>query len=129
MSKTSSTENWYFDQLAAYLRDNWVRCPIYPNLRATERSHPRGVAFWETGAGMKAHHFFAVGLSRQAHLEYDANHAGFEVRHGVSHAELVKKQWQALGVSPGSWMFEWMAPRRAAWLTRVLVRLGSVDKC
>lgn len=125
MSKPSVTENWYFGQLATYLRDNWIHCPIYPNLRAVERSHPRGVAFWETGAGMKAHHFFAVGLSRQAHLEYDANHDGFEKRHGVTHAELVKKQWKALGVSPGPWMFEGMNPKRVAWLERVLARLDS----
>jgi hypothetical protein len=35
---------------------------------------------------MKAHHFFAVGLSKKAHLEYDADHDGFEKRHGVTHA-------------------------------------------
>lgn len=32
---------------------------------------------------MKAHHFFAVGLSKRAHLEYDADHDGFERRHGI----------------------------------------------
>lgn len=84
MSKLAGAESKYFDQLAAYLRDNWVPCPIYPKLRAVERSHPRGVAFWETGGALKAHHFFAVGLSKKAHLEYDADHDGFERRHGVS---------------------------------------------
>jgi len=49
----SPAENRYFDRLAAHLRGNWVLCPIYPELRAVERSHPRGVAFWETGAGIK----------------------------------------------------------------------------
>lgn len=124
MSKPSATENWYFDQLAAHLRDNWVRCPIYPNIRAVERSHPRGVAFWETGGALKAHHFFAVGLSKQAHLEYDANHDGFEQRHGITHVELVKNQWKALGMAPGPWMTVGMEPKRAAWLARVLERLG-----
>lgn len=95
-------------RFGVYLRDNWVPCPIYPNIRAVERSHPRGVGFWETGGALKGHHFFAVGLSKQAHLEYDANHDGFEARHVVTHAELVKKQWEKLGVSPGAWMFEGM---------------------
>ena len=76
---------------------------------------------------MKAHHFFAVGLSLKAHREYDADHDGFERRHAVTHAELVKKQWRALGVTPGPWMLEGMGPRRAAWLSRVLARTGLVD--
>jgi hypothetical protein len=59
VSKPSAVEKRYFDQLAAYLRDNWVLCPIYPKLRAVERSHPRGVGFWETGGALKGHHFFA----------------------------------------------------------------------
>jgi hypothetical protein len=72
---------------------------------------------------MKAHHFFAVGLSTRAHLEYDADHDSFEWCHGVRHAELVKRQWQTFGVSPGLWMFEGMAARRAEWLRRVLARI------
>lgn len=83
------------------------------------------MAFWETGGALKTHHFFAVGVSKQAHLEYDANHDGFEQRHSVTHAELVKKQWQSLEVSPGGWMFVGMAPKRAAWLERVLGRLNA----
>jgi hypothetical protein len=27
-----------------------------------------------TGTGIKAHHFFAVGLSKNAHFEFDADH-------------------------------------------------------
>lgn len=125
MSKHSAIENRYFDQLGAWLQSDWRPCPIYPTERAVERSHPRGVAEWGTGGALKAHHFFAVGLSKRAHLEYDADHEGFERRHGVTHAELVRRQWAALGVSPGPWMFEGMAPRRAEWLNRVLSRLGS----
>ncbi|HVR56026.1 MAG TPA: hypothetical protein VMT72_04290 [Pseudolabrys sp.] len=66
MSKPSAAENRYFDQLGAWLQRR--PCPIYPNERAVERSHPRGVAEWGTGTGMKAHHFFAVGLSKRAPL-------------------------------------------------------------
>lgn len=74
---------------------------------------------------MKAHHFFAVGLSKRAHLEYDADHEGFEERHGVTHAELVKRQWQSLGASPGPWMYEGMAPKRAERLRRVLQKFSK----
>lgn len=94
--------------------------PIYPNERAVKRSHPIG----GTGGALKADHFFAVGLSKRVHLEYDADHEDFEARHGVTHAELVKRQWAALEVSPGPWMFVGMTPKRAAWLRRVLSRMG-----
>jgi hypothetical protein len=97
VSKPSALENKYFEKLKAHLRDNWVPCPIYPELRAVERSHPRGVAFWETGASMEAHHCFAVGLSKQAHLEYDANHDGFEARHGVNMPNWSKSNGRRLG--------------------------------
>ena len=93
-----------------------------PNERAVERSHLRGVAEWDTG-WMKAHHFFAVGLSKRAHLEYDADHDGFERRHGVRHAELVKRQWEALGVRPAPWMTKGIASKRAAWLNPVMTRV------
>lgn len=101
MSKPSALENRYFDQLGVWLQSDWRRCPIYPELRAVERSHPRGVAFWETGAGMKAHHFFGIGLSKKAHLEYDADHDGFERRHGITHTELVKKAMGGAGRGAG----------------------------
>jgi hypothetical protein len=123
VSKPSTAENRYFDQLGVWLQSDWRPCPIYPNERADERSHPRGVAEWGTGASIKAHHFFAVGLSKRAHSEYDGDHDAFERRHGVRHAELVKRQWAALGLSPGPWMFEGMDSKRAAWLGRVLDRL------
>lgn len=124
MSKPSAAENRYFELLAQWLQSDWRPCPIYPNLRAVERSHPHVVAEWGTGTGKKAHHFFAVLLSRQAHLEYDADHDGFEKRHGITHAELVEKQWESLGVSSGPWMYEGMNPKRAAWLRAVLDHCG-----
>jgi hypothetical protein len=77
-----------------------------------------------TGGALKAHHFFAVGLSKTAHLEYDADHEGFEQRHGITHAELVKKQWEGLGIVPGEWMAVGMSPKRAERFNRVLGRLG-----
>jgi hypothetical protein len=78
---------------------------------------------YETGTGIKAHHFFAVGLSKQAHLEYDADHDGFEKRHGVTHAKLVKRQWDALGIVFGPWMVVGMPEKRKQWFLRVLDRV------
>jgi len=92
VSKPSAVENRYFEDLAMRLQIDWRPCPIYPNLRAVERSHP----------------------------------CGFETRHGVTHAELVKRQWEALRLSPGPWMFEGMVPKRAVWLGWVPERV--VDK-
>lgn len=123
MSKPSAPEDRYFDQLGVWLQSDWRPCPIYPKERAVERSRPRGVADWGTGTGMKAHHFFAVGLSKRAHLEYDADHEGFERRHGVTHAQLVKEQWRSLQIIPGPWMTVGMSPKRESWFNRVLDRL------
>jgi len=49
MPKPSAAENRYFDQLGAWLQSDWRPCPIYPDERAVERSHPRGVAEWGAG--------------------------------------------------------------------------------
>jgi len=78
---------------------------------------------WETGGALKAHHFFAVGLSKKAHLEYDADHEGFERRHGVTHAKLVRDQWRAREITPGPWMTAGMIPKRESWFNRVLDRV------
>jgi hypothetical protein len=72
---------------------------------------------------MKAHHFFAAGLSKKAHLEYDADHAGFEKRHGVTHGQPVRAQWRALEITPGPWMTVGMSPKRESWFNRVLERV------
>jgi hypothetical protein len=60
----------------AHLRDNWVPCPIYPKAARcrTLSSSRRGLL--GNRNRMKAHHFFVVGLSKQAHLEYDATTTG-----------------------------------------------------
>jgi hypothetical protein len=123
VSKPSAVENRYFDHLGAWLQSDWRPSPIYRNERAVGRNHPRGVAEWGTGAGMKAHHWFAVGLSKRAHLEYDADHDGFEKRHRVTHANLVRDQWQAMQIIPGPWMGVGMAPKPAQWFERVLDRV------
>jgi len=41
----------------------------------------------------------------------------------MTHAELVKRQWEALGVPPGPWMYEGMPIKRAQWFKTVLERL------
>ena len=61
--------------------------------------------------------------SVRAHLEYDADHDGFEKRHGVTHAKLVRDQWQALQITPGPWMTVGMGPKRESWFNRVLDRV------
>jgi hypothetical protein len=61
-------------------------------------------------------------LSKARHLEYDADHDAFEAKYGT-HAELLKAFWKDIGFEPGEFMFVGMAPKRAAWLARVLVRL------
>jgi hypothetical protein len=76
---------------------------------------------------MKAHNFFAIWLSKKAHLEYDADHDGFERRHGVTHVELLKTQWKERGVVPGEWMTEGMSFRRAEWFSRVLSSLTNKE--
>jgi hypothetical protein len=125
VSKASAAENHYFDSLCVHMTADWVPCPIYRDLRAVERSHPRGVAMWETGGALKAHHWFAVMLSKEAHLEYDADHDGFERRHGVAHAKLVRDQWRALRITPGPWMTVGMNPKRESWFNRVLGRVQA----
>jgi hypothetical protein len=45
VSKPSVLENRYLDQLGAYLRDNYIPCPIYPHLRAVEGGMKRFLIF------------------------------------------------------------------------------------
>jgi hypothetical protein len=76
---------------------------------------------------MKAHHFFAVGLSLKADREYDADHDGFERRHGITHAELVQKHWEALGFVPGPSIMMGMKTKRAEWRSGVDGCLSDYD--
>jgi hypothetical protein len=103
--------------------DNNARCD-YPKLVAVERHHPRG-PMWETGTGLKAHRWFIIPLSKRAHDEYHANAEAFEAKHGT-HAEILRAFWKEIGFVPGPFMDMGMAPRRAAWLKRVMDRL-TVD--
>ena len=41
----------------------------------------------------------------------------------VTHAKLVRDQWQAMQIIPGPWMVVGMAPKRAQWFERVLDRV------
>ncbi len=50
--------------------------------------------------------------------------SGRSALHGLRHAELVKVLWEALSVSPGTWMFEEIVPRPGLWLNRMLNRLS-----
>jgi hypothetical protein len=110
VSRPSAAENRYFDQLGAHLRDNYVPCPIYPNLRAVERSHARGVAMWETGAGMKAHPFLRGRVIEEGAPRM-RRRPRRETGHGVNHAKLVRDQWRPLEITPGPWMKVGMSPK------------------
>jgi hypothetical protein len=49
--RKSEAEIWALVRAAKqWLKAEWRPCPIYPNLRAVERSHPRGVAKWGQAA-------------------------------------------------------------------------------
>lgn len=98
------------------MRQGDFRCQADPKYIAVERSHPRG-PFWETGTGLKAHHWFILPLSKARHLEYDADHDAFEAKYGT-HAELLLTFWKSIGFEPGEFMTVGMTLRRAAWLER-----------
>lgn len=96
MSKSSLLERQHMNMLALRMKARELRCCVYKNRIATERSHPRG-PFWETGTGLKAQDFFIIPLSAEAHLEYHRDIEAFEIAHGT-HAELLKAFWQRIWV-------------------------------
>ena len=59
----------------------------YPNLVAVERHHPKG-PMWETGTGLKAHHWFIIPLSKLTHDEYHRDAEAWEASYGT-HAEIL----------------------------------------
>jgi len=63
-----------------------MRCCCIPKYVALERHHPKGLVF-ETDTGLKAHNWFILPLSKQAHDEHHANAVAWEARYGT-HAEL-----------------------------------------
>lgn len=122
MSKPSAAENQYFRVIGERMEVGELRCVYYPQLVAVERHHPRG-PFWETGTGLKAHHWFVLPVSKRAHNEYHDNAEAFEAKFGT-HAEVLTRFWREIGFVPGAFMAVAMETRRAAWLARVLSRLG-----
>jgi len=65
-------------------------------------------------------------VSKRAHDEYHADAEAFEAKF-CTHAEALVAFWQEIGFEPGPFMTVGMAPRRAAWLQRVLDRIIPVD--
>ena len=98
-----------------------IRCRCIPKYLAVERHHPRG-PLWETGGALKAHDWFVIPLSKQAHNEYHADASAWEAKYGT-HAELLKSFWASIGFTPGDFLAVGMELKRAAWLMRVLARL------
>jgi hypothetical protein len=78
---------------------------------------------WETGTGLKAHHWFIILLSKRAHDEYHADAEAWEGRFGT-HADILQAFWKDIGFVPGEFMEVGMNPKRAQWLNRVLERLS-----
>lgn len=99
-----------------------IRCCCLPKYVAVERHHPTG-AKWETGKGLKAHDWFIIPLSKQAHDEYHRLGAREWTRRYGTHETLLKAFWQSIGFVPGDYMTVGMNPKRAEWLRRVLGRL------
>jgi hypothetical protein len=58
-------------------------------------------------------------LSKQAHDEYHADAVAGAERYG-SLEILLKRFWASIGFEPGPFMIVGMAPKRAAWLERVM---------
>jgi len=103
------------------MEERELRCRCYPKLVAVERHHPRG-PMWETGTGLKAHHWFIIPLSKRAHDEYRADAEAFEAKLGT-HAEILQAFSKDIGFVPGPFMDVGMSPKRAAWLDRVMSRI------
>ena len=72
--------------------------------------------------GLKAHNWFILPLSKQAHDEHHANAVAWEARYGT-HAELLLAFWAPIGFKPGDFMTIGMNEKRAAWLRRVSNRV------
>jgi hypothetical protein len=97
-----------------------LRCCVYPELVAVERSHPRGHLF-EAGTSLKAHDWFVIPLSKRAHDEYHADMDAFEAKH--PHKDLLLAFWASIGFVPSSFMDVGMSWGRAQRFKRVMDRL------
>jgi hypothetical protein len=85
--------------------------------------HPLGIAFWESGKGLKAHDWFVIPITTKEHRDYHGLGVETWERTYGQHKTLLKVFWASIGVAPGEWMTEGMEPKRAPWLRRVLQRL------
>jgi hypothetical protein len=121
VSKPSAAEQAYMRVIGERMAEGDIRCCCIPKYVAVERHHPKGPT-WETGTGLKAHDWFVIPLSKQAHDEYHADASAWEAKYGT-HADLLKAFWASIGFAPGEFMTVGMNPKRAAWLRRVLERI------
>jgi uncharacterized protein DUF968 len=120
VSKPSAAELCYLANIRHKMREGSIRC-VCTGKPATDPHHPLG-SFWESGKGLKAHDWFVIPLSAEAHREYHHSPKAWAEKYG-SHQELLKAFWKATGFALGEHMFVGMAPKRGAWLERVLARL------
>lgn len=123
MSKPSTAEQIYMRVIGERMAEGDIRCVCIPKSVAVERHHPRG-PFWETGGTIKAHDWFIIPLSKQAHDEYHDDASAWEAKYGT-HSELLKAFWASIGFVPSDFMTVGMTSKRAAWCRRVVDRLEN----
>lgn len=122
MSKPSAAERTFLRHLYERIADGSIRS-IVSGEPAGDLHHPRGVAVWECGTGVKAHDWFVIPLTLREHRLYHSLGRDTWERTFGEHQTLLKRFWAAMGFEPGPFMTVGMAPKRAAWLARVLARL------
>ena len=124
MSKPSPAESKYLEVIRARMAEGSILC-VWTGQRAADPHHPLG-SFWESGKALEAHDWFVIPLSAEVHREYHRGAKSWAANYG-EHADLLKAFWKSIGFEPGEFMFVGMAPKRAAWLNRVLIRIGGAD--
>ncbi|MCA6097104.1 HU family DNA-binding protein [Bradyrhizobium sp. Arg62] len=70
-------------------------------------------------AELRAHDWFVLPLSKQAHDEYRSDAAAWEETYGT-HAELPLAFWASIGFKPGDFVTVGMNQSAPAWFDRVL---------
>lgn len=120
MSKPSAAELSYLANIRHKMAEGSIRC-VCTGKPPTDPHHPLG-SFWESGKGLKAHGWFVIPLSEEAHREYHPSPKPWAAKYGT-HQDLFKAFWKSTGFEPRTHMFVAMAPKRADWLRRVLARL------
>jgi hypothetical protein len=123
VSKPSAAEQKYLDVIRVRMAEGSIRCAC-TGRQAHDPHHPLG-SFWESGKGLKAHDWFIIPLSHEAHREYHHSPKAW-VQKYASHQDLLKAFWKKIGFQPGEFMFVGMSPKRAEWLKRVVQKLFEV---